>query len=82
MTKKRILAVLLTWLVCFPCILLLSGGPRAPYGEESLGWPNLIGFMWLVFLSFGGLKILLPKCVRKELDVYNEDEEEEENDGI
>lgn len=82
MTKKRIFAVLLTWLVCFPCILLLSGGPRAPYREESLGWPNLIGFMWLCFLSFGGLKILLPKWVRKELDVYNEDEEEDEDDGI
>lgn len=82
MTKKRIFAVLLAWIVCFPCILILSSGPRAPYGEESLTFANLLGFIWLVFLSFGGFKILMPKWARKELDIYKEDEEEDEDNGI
>lgn len=68
--KKKVFAIMLAVLIALPCVLMLNGGPRAPYGEESLGWPNLVGLVWFAFLVLGGWNKITPKWMRDELKSY------------
>lgn len=76
--KKKIIAVVVAVLVWLPCILVLDGGPRAPYGEEQMGWTNVIGFVWFAFLGLGGFRLILPHWMLEELDAFMGDEDENE----
>lgn len=67
---KKTLSLVIALAVCLPCILILDGGEGAPHGEESLGWTNLVGVLWLAFLALGGFRLLTPEWVRKELESY------------
>ena len=72
--KKKVFAIVLALVIGMPCLLILNGGPRAPYGEESLGWCNLIGLVWLAFLILGGWDIVTPQWMRRELeDMFGEE---------
>lgn len=70
MKRKGIIAMVWAVVVCLPCVLILNGGEGAPYGEESLGWTNLAGALWMGFLALGGFKMITPKWVRDELEEY------------
>lgn len=66
--KKKVFAVVLALVIALPCVLILNGGPRAPYGEESLGWTNLVGLVWFAFLVLGGWSAITPKWMQRELE--------------
>jgi hypothetical protein len=74
--KKKVIANLVAGLVCLPCFLLLDGGPTAAYGYERIGWTNILGFVWMAFLTLGGFRLLLPKWMLDELSIYTEEEED------
>lgn len=75
--KKKIKACAWAALIGVPCILLLDGGPDAPQ-HETFGWTNLLGFAWLVFLAFGGFKLLVPLWMRREIETLFGEEEDEQ----
>lgn len=68
--KKNVLAIVLAVIICLPCILVLDGGPNAPYGEPSLGLTNFAGLGWMAFLALGGFTKVTPKWMRDELQKY------------
>ena len=74
--RKKILAILISALVIAPCLLTFSCGPNAPYGIESLGWPNLVGFGWFCFLVFGGFRRIVPTWVYDEVKDLAPEEDE------
>lgn len=75
MNKKSIFAIAVAVLVCLPCVLIMDGGSKAPQGEESIGWTNIIGTAWLAFLVLGGFQLITPKWMRDELSAYLGDED-------
>lgn len=75
--KKKILAVLLALVVIAPCIMMISSGPNAAYGIESLGWINLAGLLYTAFLHFGGFRWIMPAwayAIIKEMSKEKDDE--------
>lgn len=73
--KKKVFAIVLAVAICLPCLLILDGGPRAAYGEETLQWTNACGLLWFAFLIFGGFKLITPKWMRDELKGYMGDQD-------
>ena len=73
--KKNVISIVLAVLICMPCLLILDGGPKAAEGEETLGWTNACGMLWLAFLVLGGFKLITPKWMRDELKRYMGDED-------
>lgn len=77
---KRVLAVLVAIMMCTPILLLFDGGPEAPYGNETFGLTNIIGFVWLATLLFLH-DWIMPEWVRREIDDMFPDEPIEDEEG-
>lgn len=65
--KKRIAAIAIAVVLCMPCALILN---------EHLNLWNLVGLAWLAFLVGGGLRLMVPAWVWKELQDYCQEQED------
>ena len=74
--KKKVMAMVIAISIASPCVMMFSCGPEAAYGIESLGWPNLIGVAWGLFLHFGGLRMLMPTWAYKKLQEMKKEKDD------